>query len=109
VAPHPHAVGASAVTAAGNMPGDSFSASPCCIFARCDSSRRKSKKIFSCARASPPPHDLHTFKFIPDSDMLFPYAGGRINFWRRKSSEQNHVCICALAHRRAAFDAGKSR
>ena len=25
------------------------------------------------------------------------------------SPKQNHVCICALAHRRAAFAAGKSR
>ena len=49
VPPPPHAVGASAVTAAGNMPGDSFSASPCGIFARCDSGRQKLKNIFSCA------------------------------------------------------------
>ena len=32
-----------------NMPGDFFSVSPGCIFARCDSGRHKLKNIYSCA------------------------------------------------------------
>jgi len=38
-----------------------------------------------------------------------PAPMNHVKYLRAGPAEQNHVCICALAHRRVAFAAGKSR